>query len=112
MAANEGLATKALEMINAANNTGKVRKGVNETTKAIERGVAKFVVYAEDVDPKEVVMHLPILCKEKQIPCMAVPSKENLGKAVGIPVATSAVAILVPGDGADMLKSLSSAAKE
>ena len=48
-------------------------------TKAIERGNAKFVVIAEDVNPKEVVMHLPVLCDEKQVPYSYVATKKELG---------------------------------
>ena len=73
---------------------GKIKKGVNETTKAIERGFAKLVVVAEDVDPIEIVMHLPALAKEKNVPIIPVKSKENLGKAAGIDVKASSVAII------------------
>ncbi|NPA38358.1 MAG: 50S ribosomal protein L7ae [Candidatus Nanohaloarchaeota archaeon] len=73
---------------------GKIKKGVNETTKAIERGFAKLVVVAENVEPKEIVMHLPLLAKEKNIPIIAVDSKEELGKAAGIEVAASSVAVI------------------
>ena len=73
---------------------GKIKKGVNETTKSIERGFAKLVVVAENVDPKEIVMHLPLLCKEKNVPIITVPKKEELGKAVGIDVPASSVAVI------------------
>ncbi|NCN98672.1 50S ribosomal protein L7ae [Candidatus Pacearchaeota archaeon CG10_big_fil_rev_8_21_14_0_10_35_219] len=88
----------AYTIIEKARRTGKVDKGVNEVTKAIERGVAKFVVYASDVDPKEIVQHLSVLCKEKGIPYEEVDSKQKLGIAVGIPVNTSAVAVIETGD--------------
>ena len=73
---------------------GKIKKGVNETTKALERGFAKLVVVAEDVNPIEIVMHLPPLAKEKNVPIIAVSSKEELGKASGIEVAASSVAVI------------------
>lgn len=106
MAASKELVTKVLETINAAASTGKIRKGVNEATKSVERGIAKLVVIAEDVDPKEIVMHLPAICDEKQIPYFSVPSKDNLGKAAGIPVATTAISIIDAGEAANALKSL------
>ena len=81
-------AEKAYEAIEVARTTGKIKKGTNEVTKQIERGNAKLVVYAKDVNPPEVVMHLPLLCKEKGIPCAEVPSKEELGAAAGIQVAS------------------------
>jgi large subunit ribosomal protein L7Ae len=85
-------------IVEKARKTGKVEKGTNEVTKAIERGTAKLVIYASDVDPKEIVQHLPILCKEKKILCKEVDSRQKLGIAVGIPVAASSVAVIEPGD--------------
>ncbi|MEJ2267846.1 MAG: ribosomal L7Ae/L30e/S12e/Gadd45 family protein [Nanoarchaeota archaeon] len=85
-------------IIEKSRKTGKVEKGTNEVTKAIERGTAKLVVWASDVEPKEIVQHIPILCKEKNIPCKEVDSKQKLGIAVGIPVSTSSVAIIESGD--------------
>ena len=96
---------KALEIVEVARTTGKIRKGANEATKAIEKGQAKFVVYAEDVSPKEVVMHLPLLCKEKNVPCIAVRKKEDLGAAAGLPVATAAVAVVKEGDAKNAIAS-------
>lgn len=86
------------KIIETAKKTGKVDKGSNEVTKAIERGVAKLVVYAGDVSPKEIVAHLAVLCKEKKIPCEEVDSKQKLGLAIGLPVPTSAVAVIESGD--------------
>ena len=88
---------KALDAIAAAQTSGVVRKGTNETTKAIERGEAKLVVIAENVDPEEIVMHLPLLCGEKRVPFAFVADKAALGKAAGLSVPTSAVAITKPG---------------
>ena len=88
----------AYKIIETAKRTGKIEKGTNEVTKAIERGTAKFVVYAADVEPKEIVQHLPILCKEKGIPCAQVDNKQKLGIAVGISVATSSVAVINAGE--------------
>ena len=85
-------------IIEKARKTGKVEKGTNEVTKAIERGTAKLVVYASDVEPKEIVQHLPVLCKEKGILCREVDSKQKLGIAVGIPVAASSVAVIEAGE--------------
>lgn len=64
----------------------------------MERGVAKLVLYAADVSPKEIVAHLSHLCQEKGIPCHEVDSKQKLGVAIGIPVPTSAVAVIEAGD--------------
>jgi large subunit ribosomal protein L7Ae len=88
----------AYQIIEKAKKTGKVEKGTNEVTKAIERGTAKFVAYAGDVEPKEIVQHLALLCKEKGIPCQEVDSKQKLGLSVGIQVPSSSVAIVDAGD--------------
>ncbi|MBL7059310.1 50S ribosomal protein L7ae [Candidatus Pacearchaeota archaeon] len=78
--------------------TGKIEKGTNEVTKAIERGTAKLVVYAADVDPKEIVQHLPILCKEKKILCKEVESKQKLGIVAGLPVSASSIVVIDAGE--------------
>ena len=85
-------------IIEKARKTGKIDKGTNEVTKAVERGVAKLVVYAADVSPKEIVMHLPVICKEKGILCAEVDSKQKLGVAAGIKVSTSAIAVIESGE--------------
>jgi large subunit ribosomal protein L7Ae len=85
-------------IIERARKTGKVDKGVNEATKAVELGVAKLVVYAADVSPKEIVSHLSVICKEKGIPCQEVDSKQKLGIAVGIKVNAAAVAVINAGE--------------
>ena len=93
-------------LIEKVRKTGKVDKGTNEVTKAIERGVAKAVFYAADVNPKEIIAHLAIISKEKNIPCIEVDSKQKLGVAVGIPVSTSAVAIIEVGEADKEVQSL------
>jgi len=93
-------------IIEKAKKTGKIDKGTNEVTKAVELGVAKLVVYAADVTPKEIVMHLSIICKEKNIPCVEVDSKQKLGIAVGIGVSASAVAVIDAGDAKQEIASL------
>ena len=86
------------QIVETARKTGKVEKGTNEVTKAIERGTAKLVVVAEDVQPKEVVQHLMPLCKEKSIPCVTVDSRKKLGISAGINVPTASVAIIEAGE--------------
>jgi len=98
--------TDVYQIIEKARKTGKVEKGTNEVTKAIERGTAKFVAYAKDVEPKEIVQHIPLLCKEKGIPCMEADNKQKLGIAVGIPVSASSVVVIDAGDAEKDIKSL------
>ncbi len=89
--------TDFYRIVEEARKTGKIDKGTNEVTKAIELGAAKVVFYAADVSPKEIVAHIPILCKEKGIPCIQVDSKQKLGIAAGILVGTASVAIINAG---------------
>lgn len=77
----------------------KIRKGMNEVTKSIERGIAKFVVMAEDVSPPEILFHIPLLCDEKQIPYAYLSTKKELGNAVKINVGSSAIAVDNLGSG-------------
>jgi large subunit ribosomal protein L7Ae len=97
---------KALEAITVAADTGRIRKGANETTKAIESGNAALVVIAEDVDPEEVVLHIPMICSEKGIPFCYVPTKKELGAAAGLPVTSAAIAIEKAGNAAELIKSV------
>ena len=92
------LVSPILEALRVAAQSGKVRKGTNEATKAIERGISKLIVIAEDVEPPEVVAHLPIICDEQGAAYAFVPSKQELGKSLGIDVTSAAAAILDSGD--------------
>jgi len=94
------------KIVEQAKRTGKIEKGTNEVTKAIERGVAKLVVYASDVEPKEIVAHLPLLCKEKGIPFLEVDNKQKLGISVGLPVSASSVAVIEAGDASKEIASI------
>ena len=103
------LAEKAYEAIEVAKNSGKLKRGTNETTKAIEKGIAKLVVVAKDTNPAEIIMHLGPLCKEKKIPMVSVPSKNELGTAAGMTIGTSSVAIVQEGEAKNLIKQISDA---
>jgi large subunit ribosomal protein L7Ae len=94
----QDLVNPILEAVRVASTSGKVKKGTNEATKAIERGLCKLIVIAEDVEPPEVVAHLPILCDEQGAAYAFVPSKQELGKALGIDITSAAAAIIDSGD--------------
>lgn len=100
------LVPQILEMLSVAKESGKVKKGINEATKSIERKTAQFVVIAGDVTPEEIVIHLPILCKEKGIPYAFLPTKKELGQSVGIMVGTSAVAVENGGAATERLQDI------
>jgi large subunit ribosomal protein L7Ae len=100
------MSEQAFEIIEIAKKTGALKKGANEVTKAIERGKALFVAVAEDVSPKEITMHIPLLAKEKNIPCVTVSSREELGTASGLAIPTVAVAVVNAGDAKKLIDSL------
>ena len=102
------IAEASYEALRQAKQTGKIRKGTNEATKAIERGIAKLVVISEDVDPPEVVAHLPIICEERKAAYTFVPSRQELGKALGIEVTCGAAAILDSGDAKHIIDQINS----
>jgi len=106
------VADAAYEALQLATRTGNVRKGTNETTKAIERGQAKLVIIAEDVEPPEVVAHLPLLCEERKIPYVFVPSKEKIGTASGIDVPAASACISEAGDATSLIKEISKRIEE
>ena len=99
----------AYEIIEVAKKTGALKRGTNEVTKAIERSKAVFVAVAEDVSPKEITMHIPLLAKEKNVPCMTVPSREELGTAAGLGVPAVAIAVVDAGEAKDLIKNASTA---
>lgn len=100
------LADKVYQLVELARDTGKVRKGTNEVTKLIERGTAKFVVMSEDVQPEEILAHIPLLCEEKAVPYGYVPSRQELGVACGLEKSTASVAVMEPGKGKALLDEL------
>lgn len=102
----EELANKALESVELARDTGKLKKGTNEVTKAIERGITKLAVIAEDVSPAEVIAHIAPLCEEKNTPYIYVKQQKELGAACGIGVACAAVAIIDTGKGSGLVEDL------
>jgi large subunit ribosomal protein L7Ae len=92
------VAEAAYEALKIASESGKIRKGTNEATKAVERGKAKLVLIAENVTPPEVVAHLPLLCEERKVPYVYVPDKQKIGEALGLGVGSAAAAIEETGD--------------
>ena len=102
----KGISDKALEAVEIARSTGKIKKGTNEVTKAVERSVAKLVVVAQDTQPEEVIMHLPVLCEEKNIPCIPVSTKEELGAAAGLQLGCASVAVVAEGDSRKIIQEL------
>lgn len=100
------VAEAAYEALKIAQESGKIRKGTNEATKSIERGRAKLVLIAENVEPPEIVAHLPLLCDERRAPYVYVPEKQRLGQAAGLMVSSAAAAIEEPGEAGDLVNEI------
>jgi len=103
---SDDLRTLQDETLKKIAKSGKIKIGINEVTKAIERNTAKLVVIAEDVTPVEIVMHIPVIAKEKNIPYTYVKTKDELGKAVGISAKASCIAVMDAGVNSKELQSL------
>merc|ERR1712176_97752 len=58
--------------------------GVNNVTVQVEKKKAQLVVIAHDVDPIEVVLFLPTLCRRMGVPYCIVKGKSRLGRLVGL----------------------------
>lgn len=108
----ESLAEKTYEAVEKARDTGSIRIGTNEATKSIERKKASLVVIAGDVEPAEIVMHLPAICRDRDVPYIFVPSKEELGLAAGINAQSASLAINDPGSAEDEVKEIIEKAQE
>ena len=85
----------------AETRDSKIRKGMNEVTKSIERSAAKIVIMAEDVSPPEILFHIPLLCEEKMVPYGYISTKKELGNIARLNISASAIAIENLGTGND-----------
>ncbi|WP_435128917.1 50S ribosomal protein L7Ae [Halobaculum sp. D14] len=106
------LAERSLEALEVARDTGTVKKGTNETTKAVERGNAELVFIAEDVEPEEIVMHLPELAEEKGIAYVFIETQDDVGHAAGLEVGSAAAAITDAGDAEEDVEDIAAKVEE
>ncbi|MDR1405024.1 MAG: 50S ribosomal protein L7Ae [Candidatus Methanoplasma sp.] len=105
------LSDKAYSLAEIARDGGKIKKGTNEVTKAVERGDAAMVIMATDVDPPEILAHIPMLCEEKKVAYVYVPSKAELGNAIGLEKPTASIAIVDVGRGKPICDEIAQAVK-
>ncbi len=64
------------------------------------------MLVAENVEPPEIVAHLPLLCDERRAPYVYVPEKHRLGQAAGLMVSSAAAAIEEPGEAGDLVNEI------
>lgn len=103
------LSDKAYSVAEMARDGGKIKKGTNEVTKAVERGDAAIVIMAVDVDPPEILAHMPALCDERNVPYVYVPSKAELGNAIGLEKPTASIAVTDAGKGKALIDEIAQA---
>jgi len=65
-----------------AKKKNTLRAGCNTVTKLVEQKKAQLVVIAHDVDPIELVLFLPALCRKMGVPYCIVKGKSRLGRLV------------------------------
>lgn len=82
--ADAELSNKIMDIVQQASHYKQLKKGANETTKTLNRGISEFIVLAADAEPIEILLHLPLLCEDKNVPYVFVPSKQALGRACGV----------------------------
>merc|ERR1711903_437522 len=82
--AKENLTVSILDLVQQAANYKQLRKGANEATKTLNRGTAEIIVLTADAEPLEILLHLPLLCEDKNVPYVFVKSKTALGRACGV----------------------------
>ncbi|KAJ3045705.1 RNA binding protein snu13 [Rhizophlyctis rosea] len=82
--ADTNLTNKILDLVQQASHYKQLKKGANEATKTLNRGISEFIVMTADTEPLEILLHLPLLCEDKNVPYVFVPSKQALGRACGV----------------------------
>ncbi|KAL2913314.1 RNA binding protein snu13 [Polyrhizophydium stewartii] len=99
------LSNKIIDLVQQASHYKQLKKGANEATKTLNRGISEFIVMAADTEPLEILLHLPLLCEDKNVPYVFVPSKTALGRACGVsrPVVAASV---TTNDGSELLSQI------
>lgn len=82
--ADSALTQQILDVVQQSQNLRQLKKGANEATKTLNRGISEFIIMAADTSPIEILLHLPLLCEDKNVPYVFVPSKTALGRACGV----------------------------
>ena len=99
--ADSTLSQQILDLVQQASHYKQLRKGANEATKTLNRGISEFIVMAADTDPIEILLHLPLLCEDKNVPYVFVPSKSALGRACGVSRAVISASVTT-NEGSDL----------
>ncbi|KAH8692885.1 putative snRNP and snoRNP protein [Talaromyces proteolyticus] len=82
--ADEALTQQILDLVQQASHYRQLKKGANEATKTLNRGTSELIILAADTTPLAILLHLPLLCEDKNVAYIYVPSKLALGRATGV----------------------------
>ncbi|KAF2857451.1 ribosomal protein-like protein L7Ae [Piedraia hortae CBS 480.64] len=91
--ADAALSQEILDLVQQAQNSRQLKKGANEATKTLNRGISELIILAADTAPLAIILHLPLVCEDKNTPYVYVPSKMALGRACGVSRAVIACSI-------------------
>ncbi|KAF8897539.1 50S ribosomal protein L30e-like protein, partial [Infundibulicybe gibba] len=91
--AQKKLVKKLHKTIKKASKARQVKRGVKEVVKGIRKGEKGLLILAADINPIDIISHLPVLSEEAQIPYIFVSSKEELGHASSTKRPTSCVMV-------------------
>lgn len=105
--ADAQLTVNILDLVQSANNYKQIKKGANEATKTLNRGISELIILAADTEPLAVLLHLPLLCEDKNVPYIFVPSKQALGRACGVSRPVISASILT-NEGSQLKSQISS----
>ena len=92
---------KAHKLVKKASQAKCVKRGVKEVVKALRKGEKGFCIIAGDISPVDVVTHLPVMCEDRSLPYIYVPSKHDLGAAACTKRPTSCILVNPESLGAD-----------
>jgi U4/U6 small nuclear ribonucleoprotein SNU13 len=88
------LTNQIMDIVQQASSYKMLKKGANEATKTLNRGIAEFIILTADTEPLEILLHLPLLCEEKNVPYVFVESKIALGRACNVSRPVIAASVL------------------
>lgn len=111
--ADQALTQEILDLVQQASHYRQLKKGANEgrrqaiissrhsaaltlnppATKTLNRGISEIIILAADTAPLAILLHLPLLCEDKNVPYVYVPAKAALGRATGVSRAVIAASI-------------------
>ncbi|KAF0885345.1 NH2L1 protein, partial [Crocuta crocuta] len=94
--ADAHLTKKLLDFVQLSCDCKQHRKGANEATNTLHRGISEFIVTVADAEPLKMILHLPLLRWVGMCPtstCCALHAGAGAGLGVSRPVIACSVTI-------------------